>query len=345
MARIRKIEISRFRGIDELIWIPRAGINCLIGPGDSCKSTILDAIDLCLGARRTAQFSDADFYCLNIAQPISITLTLGDLADSLKSFESYGQYLRGFNPTDSTVEDEAGAGLETVLSLNLRVEGDLEPVWSLVSDRAPALGLTRGVTWADRLAIAPTRIGAVSDYNLSWRKGSVLTRLANEKADASATLLQAARAARSSFADDAAEQLAETLGIVNDVANKLGIEVGATVRAELDANAISMSGGTALLHDEAGVPLRGLGTGSSRLLIAGLQHRAAATSPILLVDELEHGLEPHRIIRFLGSLGAKEENPALQVFMTSHSAVAGLCCINQPKVEFPLSRERTHPTR
>jgi len=40
------------------------------------------------------------------------------------------------------------------------------------------------------------------------------------------------------------------------------------------------------------------------------------------MDELEQGLEPHRIIRLLGSLGAKEKDPPLQVFMTTHSPVA-----------------------
>jgi hypothetical protein len=43
-----------------------------------------------------------------------------------------------------------------------------------------------------------------------------------------------------------------------------------------------------------------------------------------LVDELEYGLEPHRIIRFLGSLGARENPPPLQAFLTTHSPVA-LC--------------------
>jgi len=37
---------------------------------------------------------------------------------------------------------------------------------------------------------------------------------------------------------------------------------------------------------------------------------------------LRHGLEPHRIIRFLGSLGAKEKTPPLQAFLTTHSPVA-----------------------
>ena len=38
MARIRKIEIANFRGIQLLAWCPTPGINCLIGPGDSGKS-------------------------------------------------------------------------------------------------------------------------------------------------------------------------------------------------------------------------------------------------------------------------------------------------------------------
>jgi predicted ATP-dependent endonuclease of OLD family len=58
MPRIRKIEIQNFRGIKDFAWLPSAGINCLIGPGDSGKSSILDAIDYCVGARRNIQFSD-----------------------------------------------------------------------------------------------------------------------------------------------------------------------------------------------------------------------------------------------------------------------------------------------
>lgn len=60
-ARIRKIEIENFRGIKSLAWLPSPGINCRIGPGDSGKSSILDAIDYCIGARRNIPFTDADF--------------------------------------------------------------------------------------------------------------------------------------------------------------------------------------------------------------------------------------------------------------------------------------------
>lgn len=72
MSIIRKIEISNFRAIKSLVWSPSPGLNCLIGPGDSGKSTILDAIDLCLAPRRNVQITDADFHNLNIDAPIQI---------------------------------------------------------------------------------------------------------------------------------------------------------------------------------------------------------------------------------------------------------------------------------
>ena len=322
MARIRKIEIQNFRGIKELVWLPSAGINCLIGPGDSGKSSILDAIDYCVGVRRNIQFTDADFHGLDVEQPIRISVTIGELDDALKNMDVYGLYVRGFDARSGEIEDEPEKEAETVLTVRLTVAGDLEPVWSLVSGRADAQGQVRTLNWGDRVRIAPTRIGVMAEYHLSWGRGSVLNRISEERADASAALAKAARDARAAFGDEAQDQLGETLKIVAATAKELGIPVGGSIRAMLDAHAVSFTGGTISLHDEEGVPLRGLGVGSTRLLIAGLQRKAASESSILLMDETEHGLEPHRIIRLLGSLGAKESRlPPLQVFMTTHSPV------------------------
>ena len=132
MARIRLVEIENFRGIKTLKWQPKNGINCLIGPGDSCKTTILDAIDLCMSARRNLQFTDADFHGLDVESPVSITCTVGALEDRLKSMEAYGLYVRSFDPATGEVEDEPAKGRETVLTLNLTITSDLEPTWSLV---------------------------------------------------------------------------------------------------------------------------------------------------------------------------------------------------------------------
>lgn len=321
MARIRKIEIANFRGIQRLVWCPMPGFNCLIGTGDSGKSTVLDAIDLCLGARRNIQISDADFFGLDITAPISITLTLGNLDDSMRSLESFGAFLRGFHAATGVVEDEPSAGAEVVLCLNLTVASDLEPSWTLISDRASQQGLVKSLAWKDRVALAPTRIGALADYNLSWQRGSVLNRISEERADASAALVKAARDARGTFGDQAEQQLGEALAIVATTSQELGVHIGTKARALLDSHSVSFGGGTISLHSEGGIPLRSLGVGSTRLLVAGLQRQAASQASIVLSDELEYGLEPHRIARFLGSLGAKEASP-LQVFLTTHSPVA-----------------------
>lgn len=322
MARIRKIEIANFRSIQRLTWCPAPGINCLIGPGDSGKSTVLDAIDLCLGARRNVQFSDADFFDLDITNPISITLTLGDLDDAMRTLEGFGTFLRGFHPITGIVEDEPTVGAEVVLCLNLTVASDLEPSWTLVSERAAQQGIVKTLAWKDRLALAPTRIGALADFNLGWQRGSVLNRISEERADASAALVKAARDARSAFGDQAEQQLAEALGIVATTAQELGVHIGARAKALLDSHSVSFGGGTISLHNESGIPLHSLGVGSTRLLVAGLQRKAAGKASIVLSDELEYGLEPHRIARFLGSLGAKEAAAPLQVFLTTHSPVA-----------------------
>ncbi|XQS16421.1 ATP-dependent nuclease [Citrobacter telavivensis] len=322
MTRICKVEIQNFRTIRLLNWQPSPGLNCLIGPGDSGKTTILDAVDLCLGARRNISFADTDFYGLDVTQPISITLTLGSLPDALMRLDSYGNYLQAFNRANGLVTEEPEQGLETVLCLRLMVDSELEPVWSLVSQRAQAQGQERNIAWKDRLLLAPARLGTYASSNLSWTRGSVLNRLTAERPNLGAELANAARQARNGFGGQAGVQLAATLQIVNQKANELGVPVGGGTQALLDAHAVSIGDGAIALHDATGVPLRSLGTGSSRLLVAGMQRAAAQQAPVVLVDEVEYGLEPHRLTRLLNSLGAKENPPPLQVFLTTHSPVA-----------------------
>jgi len=306
--------------VKSLSWHPSPGFNCLIGAGDSGKSTVLDAIDLCLGARRNVQFSDADFHNLEVGVPISIAVTIGELDDSMKHFEAYGPFLRGYRTTDSTIEEEPEEG-EHALTVMLTVSGDLEPTWTLYSERAALQNQTRLLSWSDRLRLAPTWIGDYAAHHLSWRKGSVLNRLSEERADLASTLAKVARDARAAFGDTAGKQLAKTLDIVSKAATDLGLASGAT-KALLGADSVSFVAGTVSLHSEAGIPLSSLGLGSARLLVAGLQRAAGATAGTVLIDELEHGLEPHRIIRLIDRLGAKEKTSPLQVFATTHSPAA-----------------------
>ena len=70
--RIVHVEIVNFRGIKQLSWYPAPGTNCLVGPGDSGKTTVLDAIELAFAPRNSVTFDDTDFYAVDPkANPIA----------------------------------------------------------------------------------------------------------------------------------------------------------------------------------------------------------------------------------------------------------------------------------
>lgn len=316
---VRHVEIRNFRGVRQLSWFPKPGVNCLIGPGDSGKSTILDAIDLVMGARRQYTFSDSDFHLHDISQPIDIRVTVGQLSNDLMSIERYGLYHHGFNVTNCTFSDEPEVGTEDVLTLRLHVQEDLEPVWSLYSERAELNDQERNLTWAHRQVISPVRLGAYSAHHMAWGSNSVLNRMSADKAQAASALAAAARQARATFSEVGCEGVDDVLGTVNTVAQNLGVPAQQT-QALLDIRGVSFTGGAIALHDNRNVPLKNLGTGSSRLLVTGLQ-KHTGTSSVTIIDEVEHGLEPYRILRLLDELGAKSDNVSTQVFMTTHSPI------------------------
>jgi putative ATP-dependent endonuclease of the OLD family len=341
MPKIRYVEIRNFRSIKSLDWSPGPGVNCLVGPGDSGKSTILDAIDVCLAARRSWNFSDSDFYNQDVSKSLTVRLTIGDLPDALLDLDVYGDYLRGYDADLGMIEDEPLAGSETILTLELIVEADLEPQWRLYSERMADSDRRKALAWKDRVAMAPARLGNHSSSNLSWSRGSVLNRLSDGRVDVGTALVDAARQARLSFGEKAGEAVTDVLETVTATAKELGIDVGSEVKALLDAHAVSFTDGAISLHSENGIPLRSLGIGSARLLLAGLHRRAAAHTSVLLADEIEYGLEPHRLIRLLHSLGAKDKDDALQVFMTTHSPVA-IRELNGDQVYVVRCRARSH---
>lgn len=317
MSQIRHIHVKNFRVIKELEWRPRPGLNCLIGPGDSGKSTVLDAIDLALGARRSYPFTDADFFNLETTNPIEIWITLGALSDELKNIDTYGMFLRSFDPISGAISDEPKAEQEIVLTIKLTVAEDLDADWLLYSERAEEEGIERRLPWKHRELVAPGRLGVASSHHLAWGGRSVLNKLSEDGLDMSSTLAQLSRTARQTFSGHEVEGIESVLGRVKILANNLGVPVG-DLKALLDVNSVSLSQGAISLHNSDNTPLRQLGTGSARLLISGLQ-KAASTSDIFIVDEAEYGLEPYRISRLLNELGSKSNDPEQQVFITTHS--------------------------
>ena len=320
MPVVRHLHIENFRGVRSLDWSPSAGVNAVVGPGDTGKSTILEALDLVLGARRSPALSDGDFHRLDVTRPIRIDVTVGELPADLLDLE-YGLPLRGFSLALDAILPEPTGDLEPVVTIRLEVGDDLEPCWTFHSDAPPGPNGPREARSSHRTALQALRLQASPAHHLAWRQGSVLHRIAARRPDMGAALASASREARRAFAAGVTDQFAAATEVVAEVAAALGVRDAETVTAALDAHAVSIRDGAVALHDGGDVPLRGLGTGSARLLAAGLQARAAGVASVTLIDEFEHGLEPYRIARLLHHLGAKSDPPPQQIVLTTHSPV------------------------
>jgi putative ATP-dependent endonuclease of OLD family len=86
------------------------------------------------------------------------------------------------------------------------------------------------------------------------------------------------------------------------------VPVRGKVTADLDVQGVSITSGRISLHDDD-LPLRRLGTGSARLIVSALQHDAGPPH-VAIIDEIEHGLETHRIARLLIYLKAPKAGGA-----------------------------------
>src|SRR5690349_12369213 len=125
---IRHVEINNFRGIRHLDWHVNGRVICLLGAGDSTKTTILDAIESTLAPRWYIPFGDCDFYQGNTQKPIRVLVTIGELTDELQCDDRCGLHLRGYHHATG-IHDEPNEGFDPVITLRLEVTGELEPRW------------------------------------------------------------------------------------------------------------------------------------------------------------------------------------------------------------------------
>lgn len=317
--RLRRLEIENFRGVKKLDWRQIAETAALVGSGDSGKSTILDAIERVLSPKWNVPFDDTDFWDLNTEATILIRATITDLAPNFYRDSKFGLLLHGFDKaTGKAVTASGEEGEEHALVVEVRVDSSLEPIWSVVgTDEEKHMFMAR-----DREALGMLRVGSYVDQHLCWSRGSVLTRLTDNGDSVSAVLAEATRQARSGLNTEGLEKLTAAAKRVEELGKNLGVATKNSLVPHLDATSLSVASGALALHDGK-VPTRRSGLGTRRLLAVAMQREAAAQSGLTIVDEFEHGLEPHRIRRLLRVLrGRPPEDKGLakgQLILTTHS--------------------------
>ena len=320
--RIRHLSIKNFRGIKELDWTIDALTVCLIGGNNSTKTTILDAIDLVLSSRWNPALSDSDFYLVNADNTITIEATVSNLPDSLMREQKYGGYFRGWNLKCGLV-DEPGIDDEPCLTVQLTVDKTLEPKWLVINDRLH--GDERRIHARDREQLGISKVGSYVDRDLTWGRGTALARLtASHDGSDFASM---GRTARDAIKDTTLEFLLDATKKVEADSRSYGIKPECGFRPLVDSESLAIGTSTFSIHD-GDVPVKRRGLGDRRLVSLAMQKSVTNDGTILLIDELEHGLEPYRIRNLVRLLrvdtGSRilTESKLAQVFFTTHSSVA-----------------------
>lgn len=320
--RVRRLWINNFRGIKQLDWKLPTGqqLVALVGPGDSGKSTILDALHFLLGDRWNIPFTDTDFYNTVVDQPIVIKALLIDIPSALKKEAALGLWLSGVDGEGDPHQDPED-GLEPALIVQLVVDIDLEPKWSIVRPG----GEVQNLTSSQRRAFSTFKVDDRTDAQLRWSRNSPLGRMSAEDGGERTALAAASRAARDALVSHESSALSDLATRVQERANKVGSGSFLDIKPGLDTSRSSMGTGLALYEDV--IPLTSYGLGSRRLASLAVQQLAAGNRSVAVVDELESGLEPHRAVRLLNYLLSDDDYS--QVIVTTHSPVI----VEQARIE------------
>jgi len=320
MAFIHSLSIKNYRGIKEFYQVFNTKTVVLIGRGDSGKSTILNAIQAVLTPRWNFNFTDVDFYNCDTNNTIEIEAELIELPTELLRDDKFGLYL-GILKADGAVsydiEDDNSDNDIPLLCVKLIVNSDLEPKWYVRSKRSDQD--EKEISGQDRALFNMFMINDYVDNHFSYNRLSPLHRIlwksVEDRTQIDTLLANVVRTAHteakkltdlSLFDDSVANIIAE--------AKTLGLEVPELkTLLEYKENAYTESNFSLHIGD---VPYRQFGKGSKRLLSMAIQQTMIADGGIVLIDEVEQGLEPDRVRHITRKL---KEHKKGQVFYTTHS--------------------------
>lgn len=320
MAKLHSIRIKNFRGFSDFSY-KFAGTKfiTLIGRGDSGKTTILDAISLVLSPSWTVSLCDTDFHNCNVDTPIEITATVYDLPKELLRESKYGLHLEAINSEtyDIIPRDNIDDLAEAISGLTIRliVDNALEPMWYVVN---PVDNELINISASDRSRLNVFMIADSIDRHFSFSKGSPLFSLVRqaqgEYQNNTSLFLEALRTAQQSMDNTTLVELGDAKDLITQKASCMGVNLDA-LTTNFDFRDVVIKDGRISLHNN-NIPLRLKGKGTKRLISAAIQLSLVNDQGIILIDELEQGLEPDRVQAFVRDLRTHHD---AQIFITTHS--------------------------
>ena len=329
--RIRRIRITRFRGLKHLQFCPGPS-TIILGPNNSGKSTVLEALDLLFHpgfGRPRPPPDELDYWQRDSEQRFEIEAVVGDLAKEFAA--ECHHHLEGWRAVEEElVAQPDGDEIEPVVRVRVRGSPEFEYLHEFAKPEAEGARffprLRRQMGWVfDGRRRDPAR-------QLFFYQGGLLDRLfANADVDgALETLRQVLRDGTTEVNRDGG--VAEVLRTLSTDLERLGLleqgegavfETGAVSRrALLQTLRLALP-----VNDDVAIPLGRQGRGAQRLvLMAVLLRLAASTSSNLIgaFEEPEEALEPLRQNQVASMLGEIVSSGG-QIFVVTHSPEIARC--------------------
>jgi putative ATP-dependent endonuclease of OLD family len=312
---IRKLTIERYRTLEHFEWRPGSGVNVLVGGGDVGKTTIIEAVALLFSPTNATLVSDADYYNRDTMQGFTIEAIISLPPDTDINHQKHAAYPWEWDGLEAQVPDPTNPRKDTEPVYRVRVCGsdDLELSYEVVD---PDEGVHHfGV--AVRRTIGLVRLGGDdrNDRDLRLVQGSALDRLIGDKK--LRTKIAQKLGATEGLIDiehEATERLAKLSTAFAESGLPTDLELGVTGGHGMSVNAL-----IGLTAEKNGVhlPLSSWGSGTRRLASLEIAAANQTDHPIVVVDELERGLEPYRQRLLMSDLLER----ASQVFVTTHSPI------------------------
>ena len=316
--KITNVDIKNFRGIKYAsVFFPiDSRIVCLIGSGDSGKSTLLTAIEWALWPSWNLTATDTDFYNSDTTDHIEITVSMTELPDALVKEDKYGLYLRDFTNSFLGEDDEPVDNGITMLTVQLTIDETLEPKWNVITSRTDP----RPISQKDRRLLSFGVVGNDHEKDFQWGRGSILQKYADSRDALHGAFTQAMRSAVENTNLDSLDEMAPKM-------KEVGGQYGVSFKGELHNRLLMQNGSystTVGVFDDK-VPFSQRGLGSKRLLSIGMNVNAYENGTLVLIDEVETGLEPYRISTLINHFRTEFKERG-QLIMTTHSISAVCDC-------------------
>lgn len=321
MSKIYSLSIKNFRGIKEFNHVfGSENFIVLIGRGNSGKTTILQAINLVLSPTWNVGLSDLDFYDTDVTQPIEIEATITDFPKELLTDSKYGLYIRKIKDNQIVDEflEEDNDSFVDALSIRFKVDSSLEPKWYVFCGRDESE--PKEISASDRAKFNVFMVADYADNQFSFGRYSPLSSLMKLRDTAGNTVSQKLLDIIRNIHELTSEkgsfnELDGLLETLKASSSQLGLSLE-QLKTAIEFKDNSISGNSIALHN-GNIPYRRSGKGSKRLLSIAIQKQLTQAGGIVLIDELEQGLEPDRIINITRYL---KDGLSGQIFVTTHSS-------------------------